>query len=104
MDVARAVRDSISLVENVTGHKIDVMSLSYNRLMNHVKYMVARALNGESLKINMNDYVEYKFPESYALAKTVCEHMSKALRVTLEDMEIGYLAMHIERVSMGEES
>ena len=56
------------------------------------------------MKINMNDYVEYKFPESYALAKTVCEHMSKALRVTLEDMEIGYLAMHIERVSMGEES
>lgn len=26
-------------------------------------------LIGESLKINMNDYVEYKFPESYALAE-----------------------------------
>ena len=93
MQMARAVRECVSLIEEKKGIHI-----------NHVKYMVARALNGESLKINMNDYVEYKFPESYALAKTVCEHMSRALRVTLEDMEIGYLAMHIERVSMGEES
>ena len=104
MQMARAVRECVSLIEEKKGIHINIISLSYNRLMNHVKYMVARALNGESLKINMNDYVEYKFPESYALAKTVCEHMSKALRVTLEDMEIGYLAMHIERVSMGEES
>lgn len=102
IQMAGAVRECVSLIEEKKGIHINVISLSYNRLMNHVKYMVARALNGESLKINMNDYVEYKFPESYALAKIVCGHMSKALRVTLEDMEIGYLAMHIERVSMEE--
>ena len=76
------------------------MSLSYNRLMNHVKFMVARALNKESLKLNMNDYVEHNFPQSYELARIVCDHLSKALRVQLEEIEIGYLAMHIERVSM----
>ena len=36
MQIARAVRECISLVEQETGKKINVMSLSYNRLMNHV--------------------------------------------------------------------
>ena len=37
MEVARAVRESISLVEHITGYTIDVMSLSYNRMMNHIR-------------------------------------------------------------------
>ncbi|WP_444147712.1 PRD domain-containing protein [Blautia stercoris] len=99
MQMARAVRECISLIEAQRKIHIDVMSLSYNRLMNHVKFMVARALNKESLKVNMNDYVEHNFPQSYELARIVCDHLSKALRVQLEEIEIGYLAMHIERVS-----
>ena len=55
MQIARAVRECIALVERETGQKIDVMSLSYNRLMNHVRYMAARAISGEKLKLNMND-------------------------------------------------
>ena len=53
MQMARSVRECISLVEKETGKKIDVMSLSYNRLMNHVRYMVARAVSGEKLKVNI---------------------------------------------------
>ena len=64
MEVARAVRESISLVEHITGHTIDVMSLSYNRMMNHIRYMVARAVSGEKLKVNMNDYMSVKVSES----------------------------------------
>ncbi len=103
MQMAAAVRECISLIEESKSMKIDILSLSYNRLMNHVKYMVARTLKGESLKVNMNDYVQYNFPESYALATTVCDHLSHALGKQLEEMEIGYLALHIERVSCDEE-
>lgn len=46
MQVAQAVRECISLVEKQTGKTIDVMSLSYNRLMNHVRYMIARSISG----------------------------------------------------------
>ena len=42
MQGARAIRECVTLVEQQTGMKIDVMSLAYNRLMNHVRYMVAR--------------------------------------------------------------
>ena len=98
MEIARTVRECISLVEKETGNSIDVMSLGYNRLMNHIKYMVARALTGEDLRINMNDYIESKFPEAYMTAKKVCDMLGKSIGKELDEIEIGYLAMHIERI------
>lgn len=100
MQMASAVRECVSLIEEQRKIHIDVTSLSYNRLMNHVKFMVARALNKESLKVNMNEYVEHNFPRSYELARIVCDRLSQALRVQLEEIEVGYLALHIERVSV----
>lgn len=99
MQMARAVRECISYVEQEVGRPIDVASLSYNRLMNHIRYMVARALSGEKLKISMNDYMRVKFPQEFRIAETVCHQVEKNLKCNLEDVEIGYLAMHIERVA-----
>lgn len=98
MQTARAVRECIEMIEKETGKKIDVISLSYNRLMNHIKYMVARAMTGEDLRINMNEYIESKFPEAYMTAKKVCDMLGKSIGKELDEMEIGYLAMHIERI------
>ena len=98
MQTARAVRECIEMIEKETGKKIVVISLSYNRLMNHIKYMVARAMTGEDLRINMNEYIESKFPEAYMTAKKVCDMLGKSIGKELDEMEIGYLAMHIERI------
>ncbi len=103
MEVARAVRESISLVEHITGYTIDVMSLSYNRMMNHIRYMVARAVHGEKLKVNINDYMSVKFPDAFQAAKQICEEMEKRLMLPMEEIEIGYLAMHMERIMDREE-
>lgn len=98
MQMARTVRECVSIIEAETGKKIDVMTLDYNRLMNHVKYMAARLLSGEELKININDYIEVKFPKAFAIAITVCDHLGENIGVQPGEREIGYLAMHIERV------
>lgn len=98
MQMASALRECVSMIEEKTGNKIDIMSISYNRLMNHVKYMVARVMKGEHLKVSMNDYVAHTFPESFELARAICKQLGKALNNELEDIEIGYLALHIERV------
>lgn len=102
MQMARAVRECISLVEREVGKPIDVMSLSYNRLMNHVRNMVARAINNEKLKLNMNDYMSIKFPKAFEIAEYICREVEKMLKCNLDDVEIGYLAMHIERVASDE--
>lgn len=46
----------------------------------------------------MNDYMSVRFPKSYALATSVCDHLAASTGLTFDEMEIGYLAMHIERV------
>lgn len=102
MQVARAVRECITLVEQEIGKPIDVLSLSYNRLMNHVRNMVARALNNEQLKLNINDYMSIKFPQAFETAKYICGQVEKMLECSLSEAEIGYLAMHIERVTSDE--
>lgn len=106
MQIAMAVRECIRMIEEETGQTIDVMSLSYNRLMNHIRYMVARSIKGEKLKLNMNDYMSIKFPKSYAMAVAVCKQLEVQLHQNspLDEVEIGYLAMHIERVVMDKES
>ena len=78
MQIARAVRECISHVEQVVNRPIDVMSLSY--------------------KLNLNDYMEVKFPQAFQLAQTICDQVGKNLCCTISDAEVGYLAMHIERV------
>lgn len=103
MLMAEAVRMCVSFVEEETGKKMDVMSLSYNRLMNHIRYMIARASAGEELKVNMNDYIKIKFPEAFQLSEVICRRIEKELKCSLRDVEIGYLAMHIERVRDAEQ-
>ncbi|MCI8939331.1 MAG: PRD domain-containing protein [Dorea sp.] len=103
MQMAQAVRDCVSYVEQILGKKLNIMSLSYNRLMNHIRYMVARGLKGEEIKLNMNDYMEFKFPKEFDMARTVCDELGKNLRCTFTEAEIGYLAMHLQRVLSDEE-
>ncbi len=102
MQTARAVRECIHIVEESMGKKIDVMTLSYNRLMNHVRYMIVRALEGEKLKLSLNDYMQVKYPEEFALATKICNEIGQMIKCPLKDVEIGYLAMHICRVTSGE--
>lgn len=98
MQTAQAVRECISLIEELTGKQIDVQSLSYNRLMNHIRYMVARTLSGEQLKLSMNDYMSIKFPRSFQTASNICNKIAQNLKREVDELEIGYLAIHIERV------
>lgn len=103
MNMAQAVRTCISMVEKEAEKKIDVLSLSYNRLMNHIRYMVLRVQKGEDLKVSMNDYMEIKFPKSFQIAQKVCDQLGEELKLSLSEEEVGYLAMHIERITVDEQ-
>ena len=104
IQIARAVRACVQIVEEAMDKKIDVLSLSYNRLMNHVRYMIVRAIKGEKLKMSLNDYMSVKYPSEFnrVMEKTICDEIAKMVNCTFEDAEIGYLAMHICRVTSGE--
>ena len=98
MQTARAVRECIDMLEKATGKPIDVLSLSYNRLMNHMKYMVARASTGEKLNLDMNEYMLDQYPQAYKVATDICKNLEECIGHNLDETETGYLAMHIQRV------
>ena len=102
MQTARAVRKCIDMIEKATGKPIDVLSLSYNRLMNHMKYMVARASTGEKLNLDMNEYMLDQYPQAYKVATDICKNLEGCIGHNLDETETGYLAMHIERVANDE--
>ena len=98
MQTVRAVRECIDMIEKATGKPIDVLSLSYNRLMNHMKYMVARASTGEKLNLDMNEYMLDQYPQAYKVATDICKNLEGCIGHNLDETETGYLAMHIQRV------
>ena len=98
MQTARAVRECIDMLEKATGKPIDVLSLSYNRLMNHMKYMVARASTGEKLNLDMNEYMLDQYPQAYKVATDICKNLEECIGHKLDETETGYLAMRIQRV------
>ena len=98
METAMLVRDCITSIEKNIGKTIDIDSLSYNRLMSHIKYMAARTLKGETINLDMNDYIKERFPKSFEIAENICKKLGSELKRELKEVEVGYLAMHIERV------
>lgn len=102
MQMAEAVRECVTMVEKETGKHINTQSLSYNRLLNHIRYMIARTLNGEVIKLDMNDYINASAANSFQMATKICGELSKSLGKQIHNAEIGYLAMHIERVALDE--
>lgn len=98
METALLVRDCITSIEQSIGKPINIESLSYNRLMSHIKYLMARTLKNEPIKLDMNDYIRERFPRSFEIAEDICTKLGSKLKKEVEAVETGYLAMHIERV------
>lgn len=102
MEMAGAIRKCATFIENKIGRHIDVTTMAYNRLMNHIRHMVSRAKTGEELKVDLNQFIEKNYPESFALAGEICGNLGKDLKHEFLNNEIGYLAIHIEQIKCDE--
>ena len=102
MQIAHAVNECIAAIRKRANVNLETTSLGYNRLMNHIRYMLIRMTTGEKIKLDINDYMKVKFPETFAIAQSICDEMSVSFHKSYQEAEIGYLAMHIERVGGSE--
>ena len=98
MDMARLVQDSIRGIEEKMGIKLAADSLGYNRLVSHLRYMIARIRKGEPVSLDMESYAKESFPGPYQAAVDVCRNMEKRLGITVASQEAAFLAIHIQRV------
>lgn len=98
------INESIQELEEAFSMKVDVHSLSYSRMLTHMKYLIARTKNGEKLSIDMDEFTKKQFPRAYEISKSIIKKTERALNKKIEPIEIGYLALHIQRVFSLEKS
>lgn len=98
MQIAIIIKESIGVIEEKYQTTIDVTSLAYSRLLTHMRYLLARIKNQEKLYLDMGEYVRSQFPLAYEIATDIIKDVARALNTPIEEIEVGYLALHIQRI------
>lgn len=98
MQMAILIKDSIGEIEDRFNTKIDVTSVAYSRLLTHMRYLIARIKSNEKLYLDMGEYVRSQFPIAYEVATDIIKQVAKIMNTPIEEIEVGYLAIHIQRI------
>ena len=91
------ISQSMQMVVEESKKAIREESLAYTRLLSHLYYILVRTRNGGKVGVDLNGYMEEKYPLAMAVATKVCNFIAEQLQTELEELERGYLAVHIER-------
>lgn len=94
----KLIQESILLIEDKLSIKVDIHSTVYARLVNHLKYLMVRIANHESLDMEMDSYIKNKFPKAYEVGIDVAKFFEEKLNCNIPEVEIDYLAIHIQRI------
>ena len=98
LDATRIVNGGIAMIEQEFDQKLESGSLGCTRLMSHMYYMILRTRKGEGTNADFNDFIFQNYPRTGEAAKRVCDYMSRQLKQPVAKEEIGFLAIHIQRV------
>lgn len=98
MEATRIIHESIENLQTDLNIIIDTQSISYARLMNHIKFLILRLNTDEELQMDISEFTKEKFPFAYERALQICGALSKTLKKNVPGNEIGYLALHLERI------
>lgn len=98
LEIPGIIRDCLAHLEETDGINIDKGSFAYNRLLYHIKCMLARVRNNEALDNDIVDFIQEKCAESLETAREICDRLGSKLGESFSDNEIAYLALHIQRI------
>lgn len=98
IELTRIVNKYLNIMEKDFNIKIDNNTVFYNRFLSHIKYMLVRIERNEQLSLDISDVIKDKYQYSYNLATAVCNEISETFQNKLSQVEVGYLALHIERI------
>ena len=98
MQTAMVIDDALALLEKLCKVKLNKESSAYARFLIHLKYMFYRIKNNEVLNLDMNEYAYNTFKSSFDIANEVLKEIEEIAKIIIPKVEIGYLAIHIERI------
>lgn len=93
------INEVIQSLENKTQKTIDKESIDYVRLITHIRFALDRVEKNIPIKNILLSDIKEKFKDSYKLAVEIAEEIKGSFKISLPEDEIGYLAIHIEKIS-----
>lgn len=86
------------LIERELDIKLDKESLDYTRFVIHIKFTIERIIKNITMKNELLLTIRRKYKASYVAARKVGELMETELKCKIPANEIGFLAIHIEKL------
>ncbi|WP_139492464.1 BglG family transcription antiterminator LicT [Brevibacillus dissolubilis] len=101
LDITSMIRDMVEIIEDCLAIKIAEETVSYERLITHLRFAVQRSETGESfldLEAEMSEIVKEKYKKAFSCAQKVGEFLGEEYDFELPEMELVYITMQIQRI------
>lgn len=94
------VREMVQTIKTCLNVAIEEDDLSYERLITHLQFALTRTNHHErhTMDEEMLEMIKRKFAFSYRCAAEVAKYVSSSHGINLAEEELGYIALHIERL------
>lgn len=102
--VGQTIRDTqflinlVNIIEEELSINIDNSELVYSRLITHLRASINRIEEHKYIINPLLDKIKEEFVESYEIAKKIGNYVQENKGICVPDDELGYLALHIERI------
>ena len=100
--VTETVQELLQIVQIHFNTHLDEKTLSYERLVTHLRYFVHRLFVGElaeSEDDTLYEQVKAAYPRCHSGVEKICEYLQMKFPAQLTQEETMYLMLHISRVT-----
>lgn len=98
---ASLISEIVTIVSYALGHSFDHNELNHRRFVTHLQFFADRFFASSMLDKDggfLYGLMRVRYPQAVACAEQVRQHVQKEYEQPLPDEEVGYLALHIERL------
>ena len=101
MLVIKIIKDVLNIIKYYFTIELDEDDLNYDRLLTHLKYFAKRIVNNNQHSSNDSSFLKVissTYSEAYGCAIKIGEYILMHNNYEVNDDELVYLTMHIQRV------
>nr|WP_213016905.1 PRD domain-containing protein [Desemzia sp. RIT 804] len=98
----KLISDILQIVEYFYGIKLDEQSINYDRFLTHIRYFVSRVFSKEKQVIDENELltqVKFIYPKAYECSLRIKKHIDAQYDIKINNSELLYFVIHINRVT-----
>lgn len=96
------INKMVNIIEGETGIKLDKNGMNYARLITHMRFAIER-MEKDIQSVNpLLERIESEFPTAFSIAEKLGRVMEERFEKPVPKEELGYLAIHLQRIILAE--